>query len=338
MGFSWSMFSAGKKRRGDRRCLGIELHQSQAFAVYADEKGVRLCYTPKNGEQGLAGLEQWITDNALREVPVVISLDTLDYELHLLEAPAVADDELSAALQFRIRDIISRPMNEVLVQGFRLPGDAYRGRMDMAFAVVAEREAVRQLVSWCERLELQLDLITVAEISLLNLIAGYDPEGSIGVLRLDAREGMIYLCRDGALYLARHLHTGADALVSAVSPLSSEGSFALAPQDQHHNRVAAVALELQRSLDFFDSQQGMGMVSEIWVLHPDDMDISAALPELEASINVAVRHFALPQLAPVDDQDVGHLTASLATAYGGILARNQFLTGNASLAGREKAL
>ncbi|MAD47122.1 MAG: hypothetical protein CMI02_12920 [Oceanospirillaceae bacterium] len=333
VGFSWSLFSA-TKHGADQRCLGIELHNSQAFAVYSDQGGVRLCYTPKEGEQGMAGLEQWIADNRLSELPVVISLDSLDYELHLLEAPAVADDELSAALQFRIRDIISRPVSDVIVQGFRLPSDAYRGRMDMAFAVVAEREVVRQLVSWCERLELTLELITVPELSLLNLLADYAPDGSIGVLRLDASDGMIYLYREGALYLARHLHTGAEVLSRAAAAMPAvEDGLTLATD---HSDIDAVALELQRSLDFFDSQQGMGMVSEIWVLHPDEADISAVLPVLEASINVSVRHFALPVSAapgaPSDEQEQATLTASLAAAYGGILARQQMLAAGQGVA------
>jgi len=308
----WSFFSGSAKGKKDNRCLGIEMHNSQAFAVLADRSGVRLCYTPKTGERGLAGLEQWLLDNDLQNLPVVISLDSLDYELHLLEAPAVEPDELSDALRFRIRDIISRPLNEVVVQGFPLPADAYRGRMDMAFTVVVEREVIQKVVSWCRRQELQLELITVPELSLLNLLAEYGPEGSVGVLRLDAEGGMIYLYREGALYIARRLHLGVEALrnFQAMGP----GDMTLASEGQ----VAALALELQRSLDFFDSQQGMGLVSEIWVLKPDEADISAVLPQLESSTNVRVRDFVLPHSSPQIQGDV--LTASLATAYGSILA------------------
>ena len=78
------------------------------------------------------------------------------------------------------------------------------------------------------------------------------------------------------------------------------------------------------------------MVSEIWVLHPDEADISAVLPVLEASINVSVRHFALPVSAapgaPSDEQEQATLTASLAAAYGGILARQQMLAAGQGVA------
>lgn len=292
----------------ERGCIGIEFHRSRAYAVLNTAQGVTLCYSPDENEQGLSGLEKWLLANQLTGLPVVISLDTLDYQLHLVEAPKVADDELSDALRFRLRDLLPAGRDDLMVRGFRLPGDAYRGRMDMAFAAVVEKNVIRELVSWCRRQQLELAGITIPELSLLNLLAEYEPESAVGVLRMDEGEGVIYLYREGALYVTRRLNIG----VKAFAPADSGLSFALDTSAS----TDALALEVQRSLDYFDSQLGMGMVSQIWVLTPDGDDISATLPALEKAINTEVR-----PLVPegTDHGDKRPLTASLAIALGNAL-------------------
>lgn len=289
-------------------CLGIELHQGRAYAVHCNQQGVTACYVPEPDELGLSGLENWLAQQAFKGLPVVVSLDSMDYQLHLVEAPAVADEELADALRFRLRDIIPAGREDFIVQGFRLPPDAYRGRMDMAFAAVTEKIVIRKLVSWCRMQQLDLQSIIIPEISLLNLLAEYEPESAVGVLRLDASEGVIYLYRDGGLYMTRRLNIGAGAF---VTPADNEGLSLSAGGE-----MAALSLEVQRSLDYFDSQLGMGIVSEIWVLAPDETDISAALPQFEQGINTPVRYLAPDAFNQMPDRT---LTASLATALGNAL-------------------
>src|SRR5690606_41225992 len=56
-------------------------------------------------DTGWHGLETWLV-TLPAGLPAVICLDPHQYELHLLEAPAVADDELADALRFRMRDLL----------------------------------------------------------------------------------------------------------------------------------------------------------------------------------------------------------------------------------------
>ena len=307
MGWPWQKLT-GSKQHPDSRCVGIELHRGRAFAVLWSGNAVTSCYTPAEDEQGMAGLEAWLNAQQLLGLPVVISLDTLDYELHLVEAPPVPDNELADALRFRMRDLIALPPDEAQVQAFRMPADAYRGRMDMVFAAVVARPVIRQLVHWCRSMELSLDSITIPELSILSLVATLAPETAVGVLRLDDNDGVIYLYRDGGLYLTRRLNLGTQALLPATADTELTA--------EHSNQVEALALEVQRSLDFFDSQLGMGMVGEIWVLSPDASDIHDVLPELEKQVNVAVRSFSPGSLFTCADRP---LTASLATALGNAL-------------------
>lgn len=305
-----------RKQRGssDCRCLGVELHHGRPFAVLTENRQVVHSYQPQPDEIGLDGLSQWLADKKSEGTPVVISLDDQSYQLHLVEAPPVADAELTDALRFRMRDLIPAESSDAILQAFRLPQDAYRGRMDMVFAAVAERAVIKDLVRWARRQELDLRSITIPELSVLNLVAEFQPESAIGVLRLDDTEGMMYLLREGAVYLSRRLNIGAQAL---KVPDVADGELSLSTDSQ----IDTLALDIQRSLDYFDSQIGMGVVSEIWVLAPDGADINEALPLLERSVNTPVR--LLNPSRYNRDQQATELTASLALALGNAFSLQQ---------------
>ncbi len=301
-----------KHKSDNSRCLGIELHNGQAFAILRDPTGVIECCSTQAGSDALAEISQWIEQHQLQHLPLVVSLDHQDYELHLLDAPNVPDHELSDALRFRVKDMITQPIEQKVVQGFRLPADAYRGRMDMAFAAVIDRQRIQQLVDWAQELHLELQEITIPELSILQLVAALEPEASVGVLRLDNKEGVFYLYQDGGLYMTRHIDVGVDDL--GLDDVS-EGELAL----ETDSRLENLALEIQRSMDYFESQLGMGSVGQIWAMVPDAVEIDAIIPELEAAVNTSIRTLSLDstfnRMSPPDS-----LTASLATALGGSLS------------------
>lgn len=298
------------KRSATTGCLGIELHQGQAHCVRFDGEAVTHCYRPEAGEVGLDGLAAWLRQHSWQGCDTYVSLDHQDYELHLLESAQVPDEELSDAMRFRIKDMLATPIEDMVIQATRLPADAYRGRLDMAFVSAVRRDYVRNLVDWCQRHELELQAISIPEFTLLQLVAGQLPEQSVALLRLDAHDGALYVYYDGALYLVRPLAIGYADLQQVTAP----GEFALETDSQ----LDRLSLELQRSMDFYESQIGMGSIGQVWVLKPDQGVLEETLPLLEAALNIPVRQLSLDsqynQLA-----DNSALSASLLTALGGCL-------------------
>ena len=301
-----------KQKSDQSRCIGVELHNGQAFAVLRDTTGVIQSFQPEAGEQGIEALNRWLDQHQLHNLAVTISLDQRDYELHLVEAPNVPDEELSDALCFRLKDMVTQPIESKALQAFRLPQDAYRGRMDMAFAAVIDRSCIEQLVEWAQQQQLYLSEITIPELSILQLVAAMEPETSVGVLRLDNKEGVFYLFQQGGLYMTRAIGVGTDDLGLSDA---HEGELTL----ETDSRLENLALEVQRSMDYFESQLGMGSVGQIWAMVPDDIEMDTVLPELEQAVNTPIRTLALDSAfnrmpAP------SSLTASLATALGGSLS------------------
>ena len=301
-----------KKSSNYTYCLGIELNQGNAFAVLRDATGVVDSYASEQDKEGLQGLSQWLASKRYGRISVTVCLDQSRYELQLVDAPPVADDELSDALGFRIRDLIGESAENKLLQAFPLPGDAYRGRMSMAFAAIADRDYLRDIVKWCRDENLELQTMTIDELSLLNLVAALEPETSVGVLRLEPKEGMIYLYQDGALYFTRHLNFGTDDLMPEEAQV---GDFTL----ENSSRSDMLTLEVQRSMDYFESQLGLGSIGQLWVLPPDTVTIDNVLIELEGNVNTPVRLLSL-ETAFNRQLTESPLTASYAAALGGTLS------------------
>ena len=124
---------------------------------------------------------------------------------------------------------------------------------------------------------------------------------------------MIYLYRDGALYFTRQISLGTDDL--GLSSLNvEEGGLSMQP----NSRIDVLALELQRSMDYFESQLGLGAVSQLWMMKSDLVDVTDALGELEERVNTPVRLMSLESFFNRQEDD-RPLTASLAVALGGAL-------------------
>lgn len=308
MPLSW--LQAKKTAQG---CLGIELNQGKAWAVHRTDRGVISSYLPSEEDEGLISLGEWIKEQKLSGMPVVVCLDASEYELQLVESPPVPAEELSAALSFRLTELVSEGAGDKVLQAFPLPSDAYRGRMTMAFAVITERSYLQDIVTFCQEHELQLSQIIINEIGTLNLLASVEPEESVAVLRLEASSGAIYLYRNGALYFTRQISLGTEDL--GLSSLNvSEGGMMMQP----NSRIDVLALELQRSMDYFESQLGLGAISQLWVLKPDGVDVTDALGDIEDRINTPVRLMSLESAFNRQEGEVP-LTASLAMALGGAL-------------------
>mgnify|MGYP003298325854 CR=1 FL=1 len=294
-------------------CLGIELNHGRAWAVHRTDRGVISSYLPSEDDDGLASLGEWIKDHKLTGIPVVVCLDSTRYELQLVESPPVPAEELSDAMGFRLAELVSDDISDKVLQAFPLPSDAYRGRMTMAFAAITERSYLKEIVTFCREYELKLDQIIINEMSALNLLASVDPDDSVAVLRLEADAGVIYLYRNGALYFTRQISLGTDDL--GLSSLNvSEGGMMMQP----NSRIDVLALELQRSMDYFESQLGLGAIGQLWVMKPDNIDVTDALGEIEDRINTPVRLMSLESAFNRQEDEIP-LTASLAMALGGAL-------------------
>lgn len=306
-----------KKRNRLRGCIGIEQHNGQNWAVLRTPRGVEKSYHPNEGEEGFEGLAEWLKEEQLTELPVIACLDVGKYDLHLIEAPPVPEEELSDALSFRIAELTGGSAEGKILQAFPLPGNIYQGRMSMAYAAITDHDYIKELVGFCRHNGLHLKHISINELSVLNLLAHTEQPNNVAVLRLEAHSGIVYIYRNGAFYFARQISLGTEDLNQPKDTEADDGSgLTIAPVN---NRLDVLALELQRSMDYFESQLGLGAVDQLWVMRPDYADITETLLDLEEYLNTPVAALSLESHFNRQEEEQP-LTASLAMALGGALS------------------
>ncbi|HEY4214753.1 MAG TPA: hypothetical protein VGM84_24965 [Steroidobacteraceae bacterium] len=190
-------------------------------------------------------------------------LSTQDYELVQVEAPEVNPNELRAAVRWKLRDIINFPVNEAVIDVFDIPRQARYVETRMVFVVAARGDAVERVVRLIKPRVRGFDVMDIPEMCLRNLSALL-PQDEEGVALLALGEGFaqLVLTCQGVLYLARRIELGAAGRADPVEGVDGASAVEI--------DAAAVALELQRSLDYYESHYDRPPIGAIVVTSGDD--------------------------------------------------------------------
>ncbi len=234
------------------------------------QKGSRLrlrqlatCPPPADGDwrPELAGL----LDDCRVPLNLVVNDDT--YQLLLVERPDVPANEIAGAVRWRIREMLDYPVEESVVDVFDVPPQA-RGSRNMIYAVASRRQAIDGLVEQVNDAGGTIGCIDIAELCMRNIATCLEQD-RFGVALLLARghQGVLTVSRDKKLYLIRQMEISAEAGDETVS---------------------SVALELQRSLDYFESHYDQRPIRDV-VLAPsaDGVNLSQMLGR-DLAVNVSL--------------------------------------------------
>ncbi|MFO1388082.1 MSHA biogenesis protein MshI [Cellvibrio sp.] len=211
----------------------------------------------------------------LLKVPCNIVMSPGTYQMLLGEAPKVPPEELAEALRWRVKDLIQFPIADAVLEAFLLPEDSARGTSRMAYAVVAQRNNVVQLIGQAKAAGLDLQSIDIAELALRNLAqACCDTKRGIALVRLGQGGGSLQIIRDGNVYLSRQFSLAYNA--GLLDDLPGE----------------ALVLELQRSLDYFERQMRQTPPSHVY-LCGENVTSDKLTPEIRNSLAVKIELFNL---------------------------------------------
>ncbi|MEO8465899.1 MAG: hypothetical protein ABI640_11210 [Gammaproteobacteria bacterium] len=219
-----------------------------------------------------------------RRAPTVSVLDPGGYRLLLVEAPDVPADELRAAVRWRIKELIDFHVDDAVIDVFEMPPHARGGRNRMMYAVTAKADYVKQQIDLVEGAGLKLDVIDIGELSLRNVATLFEAEQrGTAFLYLGERQSTLLLVRQGVLYLARHVETG-------VATLAEAGE--LRPE-----LVGGLALEVRRSLDYFESHYEQTSIPQV---HTCGLE-AADRDQLARDLGIPVHDADLNNLLDMDE-------------------------------------
>ncbi|MCG8673104.1 MAG: hypothetical protein MI867_27190 [Pseudomonadales bacterium] len=229
-------------------------------------------------------LKEFCKAQSLKNVKTYVAFHPEFYDLMLIDAPEVPDEELRDAVKWRVKDFASGDIEDYVVDAFRLPEDAYRGRMNMIYAAYMKKEAVIPIVELCEELELDLVEIGVSELARARIAAGREELTDLGVafLHMEEKKGQIDLIENGCLYLTRGIDTGYGMLNQG----ESEGELSL----DNSSQFDSLALDIQRSLDYYESQLGKSGISKLWIVTAEPLS-KEACESLSEKLPVQVEAF-----------------------------------------------
>jgi MSHA biogenesis protein MshI len=209
----------------------------------------------------------------LQKVPCNIVMNNGSYQMLLGEAPKVPQEELVDALRWRVKDLIQFPVADAILDAFLLPEDSARGTSRMAYAVVAQRNNIVQLIQHAKAAHLDLNAIDIPELALRNVAqACCDTKRGIALVKLVQGGGSLQIIRDGNVYLTRQFSLAYNA-----------GLLDDLPGD-------ALVLELQRSLDYFERQMRQTPPSHVY-LCGENVTADKLTPEIRNGLAVKIELF-----------------------------------------------
>ena len=304
--FPWSL---SKKSTA---VVGVE-YQSEGMAVVQQElkDGVpsvsAMDFLRFDGASAQLLLKAWVEKHRLEKSRCNVVLGADAYQLLLVEPPEVPFEEMREAIRWRLKDLVSIPVEQAVVDIFMLPEDGTRSNKKMVYVVAADKAKIKSVIDCVNHSGLELEAIDIIELAMRNvsqrLICDSMDRG-IAIARLRQGSGSVYLFRQGNMYLARNFALDYNG-----------GLLDDLPED-------ILALELQRSLDYYERQMGQVPPSVVYVCG-ENVSEDKIGATLKSSLAANVQFLDPAATAMVDGEPDNSILQSCVAALGGALRDEQ---------------
>jgi MSHA biogenesis protein MshI len=251
-------------------------------------------------------LTQLVREHKLSRHTCVAVLDSSAYQLTQIEAPDVPASELRAAVRWRLKEFVTYRIEDAVVDAFGLPSAPGRSGSRLMLAVAAPARGVKLVVEALEGAGLVPEAIDIPELVLRNLAAQVpDQAGGVAVVALSDTGGVVTVSQGDVLYLARSIEFGGEQLRVNATGYGDN-----------------LVLELQRSLDYYESQLASRPASRV-LLAPFGGDRDALLERMNSQMGIASFGLDLGQIVDCKTEIPLNLQAQALYAVGGALRPGQ---------------
>jgi MSHA biogenesis protein MshI len=301
------VFLFKRKRRGDTLSSLIVNPEGSATATVRQSKSgkptLEHCgYYPLAPGQDLpATLKRLVQDRGLDKTACASLLGIGEYQLLMVEAPEVPQSELKAAVRWRIRDLIDFHIDDAVLDVFDTPPSGARAVQEHIYVVVSRSAVVKERVDSLQAAGAALEVIDIPELALRNIAAQLDEDASgQAMLFFAAERGLITLTRNATLYLARSMDIGYQQLSSMP------------------DLVDRLALELQRSMDYYDRHFQQAPITSI-TLCPLPDPVPQLAERLQQQVGIPAREFSLQDIVESEKPVAAEQFAKCILAIGAAL-------------------
>jgi len=195
-----------------------------------------------------------------------------------VDKPNIPSDEMVGALKWQIKDLVSVSPDNMVLDYF--DGPALVGGKEKIHVVCAPLNELQKLVAAVEDSDASVASIITEEFAFANLLPIQD-DACLLVCQQPNEEVIILIIKQGQLYFYRRLR--------GFSQLASKSEDELTMM-----MVDSLALEIQRSSDYFERQLKQAAIKEIKVLLPMETEGFFAR-KLAENTHLPVSLLALPE-------------------------------------------
>ncbi len=214
------------------------------------------------------------------------------YRLLLVDAPDLPDDappdELKETMKWRIKDLISEPIDKVVLDIISLPKDAYEGRMNMVYVAVAPIQQIDAFLEGLNNFGLAPNSIDIPEMTASTLCLKIDDSRPFACIGIREQGSFVNVITESQLYLTRNVDISLDTLHS------------IADGEEHASEQ--LLSEVQRSMDYYESQLGKGQIEQIIFLPAASRGCHATLELLTENLDPPVFGMDLSQIIEAETE------------------------------------
>ena len=222
------------------------------LAIELGEDSVSLAHViPEGGQPALKFAEERPWDAAepkslervarefnLKRFRCTTLLKPQEYNILLVEAPAVKPEELKSAVRWRIKDMLDYHVDDATIDVLDVPVPAGANqRAHYMYTVAARNDTIRATLDRFNAGGIALTVIDIPDTAQRNVAVRLETEQrGVVALTFDGHGGLVTVSFSGELYLSRRLDLTAEQLTEADG-------------DERARVLDRVLVETQRSLD-----------------------------------------------------------------------------------------
>lgn len=287
--------------------LGVALsHEAAFFTVLDKQNYVVVSEQSATIEHWPSALENWISEQKLSGITCCVSFTQHAYQLLQLDRPAVDDSEINAALGWTVKDMLGVD-TPVAIDYFDVPVPLAGSQK--LHVVALPQDEVTNVVTACVNAGVRLKQISIEELAHCELLPVSD-EPVISLTQDVGEEIILNVIVRGNLYISRRL-----------KGFENLGSFS--DQELKMGVLDTLGIQLQRSMDFFESQLRQAPVRQVYINVNSNHEALIAML-ISEMVEARVEVLELP--FQTHKARYGNLT-SMGMAYAQIHARQSVVEG-----------
>ena len=289
MQIGWREFIKGRFRKASKfHSVGIEFgvndfHISTLKKIKGNLSWVKQHSTSIDNWQ--TELKTYVEDNHLENTRCNIALSISKYQLLQVDRPAVEDHELNQALQWAVKEQLFSD-DELTIDFFEPPAAASNVKK-LNVVAISTRDII-EIRDGILKAGLALNIIGIEELATCKLLA----PSNDAVITLKQEEGgqlSLNIVKNNLLFFSRRLR-GYENLASF-----SEEELKIGVVDN-------LSLEIQRSMDYFESQLRQAPVKKVFICL-DTIHQNALAEMIKQVIFISVENF-IPVVAANPDMPI----------------------------------